>query len=110
MRYQLIMHNSLEPNKEPDITRGTLEGDIAPGSITLFRLQSTADAQLRAYIAEGEVLHIPLALSEFLQYTIWLVSTAMSLLSTTILITEQLPLLISDKRLTGYSDTSVLPR
>lgn len=58
MRYQLIMHSSLEPNKEPDITRGTLEGDIIPGAITLFRLQSTADAQLRAYIAQGEVLPV----------------------------------------------------
>lgn len=58
MRYQLIMHNSLEPDKEPDITRGTLEGDILPGAITLFRLQSTADAQLRAYIAQGEVLPV----------------------------------------------------
>ncbi|HBM81799.1 MAG TPA: fucose isomerase, partial [Clostridiaceae bacterium] len=26
MKYQLIMHRSLEPDKEPDITRGTLEG------------------------------------------------------------------------------------
>lgn len=40
----------------PDITRGTLEGDIAAGPITFFRLQSTADCQLRAYIAQGEVL------------------------------------------------------
>ncbi len=58
MRYQLIMHRSLEPDKEPDITRGTLEGDIAPGKVTLFRLQSTADAHLRAYIAQGEVLPV----------------------------------------------------
>lgn len=58
MRYQFIMHKSLEPYKEPDITRGTLEGDIAPGEITLFRLQSSADAKLRAYIAQGEVLPV----------------------------------------------------
>ena len=58
MRYQLIMHRSLEPDKEPDITRGTLEGDIAPSKITFFRLQSSADAQLRAYIAQGEVLPV----------------------------------------------------
>ena len=37
---------------------GTLEGDIAPGEITFFRLQSTADAQLRAYVAEGEILPV----------------------------------------------------
>ena len=58
MRYQRIMYNSLEPGKEPDITRGTLEGDIAPGKITFFRLQSTADTELRAYIAQGEVLPV----------------------------------------------------
>ena len=36
--------------------RSTLEGDIAPGPITFYRLQSTADNILRAYIAQGEVL------------------------------------------------------
>lgn len=58
MKYQLIMHRGLEPDKEPDITRGTLEGDIAPSEITFFRLQSNADAELRAYVAEGEVLPV----------------------------------------------------
>lgn len=58
LKYQLIMHNSLEPDVEPDITRGTIEGTIIPGGITLFRLQSTADAVLRAYIAQGEVLPV----------------------------------------------------
>jgi L-fucose isomerase-like protein len=56
MKYQLIMHRLQEPDKEPDVTRGTLEGRIRPGEITLFRLQSTADTVLRAYIAHGEVL------------------------------------------------------
>ncbi|MCL2378460.1 MAG: fucose isomerase [Defluviitaleaceae bacterium] len=59
MRYQLIMNRLLEdPNAEPDITRGTLEGQIKAGQITLFRLQSTADCQLRSYIAQGETLDI----------------------------------------------------
>lgn len=58
MKNQKIMARALEPNQEPNITRGTLEGDIAPGNITFFRLQSTADAQLKAYIAEGEVLPV----------------------------------------------------
>lgn len=59
MKYQLIMHRGLEPDKEPDITRGTLEGDIAPSEITFFRLQSNADAELKAYVAEGKVLPVP---------------------------------------------------
>lgn len=63
MRNQKIMARALEPNQEPNITRGTLEGDIMPGSITFFRLQSTADAQLKAYVAQGEVL--PVATKSF---------------------------------------------
>ncbi len=58
MKYQLIMHRGLEPDKEPDITRGTLEGDIAASEITFFRLQSNADAELKAYVAEGEILPV----------------------------------------------------
>ncbi len=58
MKYQLIMHRLMEPEKEPEITRGTLEGRIRPGEVTIFRLQSTADTHLRSYIAEGEVLDI----------------------------------------------------
>jgi L-fucose isomerase-like protein len=58
MKYQLIMHRLIEPDKEPTLTRGTLEGTIRPGDITLFRLQSTADCQLRSYVAEGEVIDV----------------------------------------------------
>jgi L-fucose isomerase-like protein len=58
LKYQLIMHRLMEPDKAPDITRGTLEGRIKAGAITVFRLQSTADAMLRSYVAEGEVLDI----------------------------------------------------
>ncbi len=58
MKYQKIMARSLEPNQVPNITRGTLEGDILPGDITFFRLQSNAEAELTAYVAEGEVLPV----------------------------------------------------
>ncbi len=58
MKYQLIMHRLMEPGKDPNITRGTLEGQIKPGNITIFRLQSTADTQLKSYLAQGEVLDI----------------------------------------------------
>lgn len=54
MRNQKIMARSLPE----EVTNGTLEGDIMPGEITFFRLQSTSDAKLRAYIAEGEVLPV----------------------------------------------------
>ena len=54
MKYQLIMARNLPE----EVTQGTLEGDIAPGDITFFRLQSTADTKLRAYVAQGEVLPV----------------------------------------------------
>lgn len=54
MKYQKIMARSLPV----EVTNGTLEGDIIPGDITFFRLQSTADSKLRAYIANGEVLSV----------------------------------------------------
>ena len=54
MKYQLIMARSLPE----EVTQGTLEGDIVPGDITFFRLQSTADCKLRAYVAQGEVLPV----------------------------------------------------
>jgi L-fucose isomerase-like protein len=58
MKFQVIMHRLMEPGKEPDITRGTLEGQIRPGDVTIVRLQSTPAAELRAYVAQGEVLNI----------------------------------------------------
>lgn len=54
MKYQMIMARSLPE----EVTQGTLEGDIIPGDITFFRLQSTSDCKLRAYIAQGEVLPV----------------------------------------------------
>ena len=46
-----------------DITRGTLEGDIAPGDVTFYRLQCDSEGRLRGYIAQGEVL--PVATTSF---------------------------------------------
>jgi L-fucose isomerase-like protein len=54
MKYQMIMARALPE----EVTQGTLEGDITPGDITFFRIQSTADSQLKAYIAQGEVLPV----------------------------------------------------
>ncbi len=58
VKYQLIQNRILENGDTPDFTRGTLEGDIAPGEITFFRLQSNADTSLQAYVAEGEILPV----------------------------------------------------
>ncbi len=59
VKYQLIQHRLLEPaGSEPDFTRGTLEGDIAPSDITFYRLQCDSEGNLRSYIAQGEVLPV----------------------------------------------------
>ena len=59
MKNQMIMARSLPV----EVTNGTLDGDIVPGDITFYRLQSTADNKLRGYIAHGEVL--PVATKSF---------------------------------------------
>lgn len=58
MKFQKIMHSLMEPNCKPNITRGTLEGTLKPGNTTIFRVQSTGDTHLQAYIAQGEILDI----------------------------------------------------
>ena len=52
--FQRIMARNLPR----EFTDGTIEGDLMPGDITFFRLQSTADAKLRAYAAQGEILPV----------------------------------------------------
>ena len=57
--FQRIMARNLPR----EFTDGTIEGDLQPGEITFYRLQSTADTILRAYMAEGEIL--PVATKSF---------------------------------------------
>ena len=59
VKYQLIQHRLLEPkDSQPDFTRGTLEGDIAPSEITFYRLQCNSEGELCAYVAQGEILPV----------------------------------------------------
>jgi len=59
MKYQLIMNRLMEDaSKAPDITRGTLEGQLKPGPTTFFRLQGSAEGKLLSYIGEGNILDI----------------------------------------------------
>ena len=58
VKFQLIQNCLLENGNTPDITRGTLEGDIAASQITFYRLHGSADGKLQAYIAQGEVLPV----------------------------------------------------
>lgn len=54
MKYQKIMARSLPR----EVTNGTLEGDLKAGKVTFYRLQSTSDNHLYAYVAEGEILPV----------------------------------------------------
>lgn len=56
---QRIMARSLPP----EVTMGTIEGDLVPGKATIYRLQSSADTKLKAYVAQGEIL--PVATKSF---------------------------------------------
>ncbi|MBM3863699.1 MAG: hypothetical protein FJ385_07120 [Verrucomicrobia bacterium] len=57
MKHQLIMKRLMEPDTEPDITRGTIEGQIAASPITLCQIHGEGD-RLRAYICEGHFLDL----------------------------------------------------
>ncbi|MDJ0911924.1 MAG: hypothetical protein QNI95_00080 [Desulfobacterales bacterium] len=57
MKYQVIMNRLMEPEGEPDITRGTIEGQIAASPITVLQVHGTGD-QLQAYIVEGKFLDL----------------------------------------------------
>jgi L-fucose isomerase-like protein len=57
MKHQLIMKRMMEPEGEPDITRGTLEGKISAAPITVLQVHGAGD-RLRAYIAQGEFLDL----------------------------------------------------
>jgi L-fucose isomerase-like protein len=59
MKFQLIMNRLMEdPKKKPNITRGTLEGTIRPGEVTVFRVQGRAEGGVSAYAAQGRVLDV----------------------------------------------------
>jgi len=57
MKHQLIMKRLMEPDGEPNITRGTIEGQIAASPITVLQVHGVGDA-MRAYIIEGEFLDL----------------------------------------------------
>ncbi len=57
LKHQVIMHRLMEPGKDPDITRGTFEGQIAASPITVLQVQGDGDG-LCAYLCEGEFLDL----------------------------------------------------
>ena len=63
MKYQLIMKRSLEPDKEPDITRGTPRGRHRSRPDHLLPPAGQQGQRAPAYVAQGEIL--PVATESF---------------------------------------------
>ena len=57
LKHQVIMKRLMEPEGDPDITRGTIEGQIAASPMTLLQVHGQGD-NLRSYIIEGEFLDV----------------------------------------------------
>ena len=57
MKHQVIMKRLMEPDTAPDITRGTIEGQIIGSPITVVQVHGVGD-KLRAYITEGHFLDL----------------------------------------------------
>ena len=58
LKYQLIMKRLMEPDGEPNVSRGTLEGQLKAGDITMFRIQGAAEGHIASYITQGQILDI----------------------------------------------------
>jgi L-fucose isomerase-like protein len=56
LRYKMNRKDPWAPETGKEETRGTLEGRMAPGEISAFRLHGNASGGLQAYIAKGEIL------------------------------------------------------
>lgn len=57
MKHQVIMKRMMEPDTPPDITRGTIEGQIKGSPITVLQVHGEGDG-LRAYVCEGHFLDL----------------------------------------------------
>lgn len=57
MKHQVIMKRLMEPDTAPNITRGTIEGQIIGSPITVAQVHGVGD-KLRAYITEGHFLDL----------------------------------------------------
>jgi L-fucose isomerase-like protein len=57
MKHQVIMKRLMEPDTAPNITRGTIEGQIVGSPITVVQVHGVGD-KMRAYIAEGHFLDL----------------------------------------------------
>jgi L-fucose isomerase-like protein len=58
LRYKMNRKDPHAPETGKESTRGTLEGRMISGSVSCYRLHSTAEGALEAYVAQGEILPV----------------------------------------------------
>ncbi|MDR1648821.1 MAG: hypothetical protein LBR71_01045 [Synergistaceae bacterium] len=58
LRYKMNRKDPRAPETGGESTRGTLEGQMIPGIVSCYRLHSTAEGSLQAYVAQGEILPV----------------------------------------------------
>ena len=60
LTYKMNRKDPFAPETGKEETRGTLEGRLRDGKVSLFRLHSSAQGDLQSYIADGEILPVDL--------------------------------------------------
>ena len=54
LEYHFVNHQLIGEEQ----SKGTIQGNIIPGDVTVFRLQGMRDGKLRAYVLEGQILPV----------------------------------------------------
>ena len=54
LEYHFVNHQLIGEER----SKGTIQGRLVPGPITIFRLQGMRDNRLRAYVAQGQILDV----------------------------------------------------
>lgn len=57
-RHKLELHFVNHQLIGEEQSKGTIQGQIIPGAVTIFRLQGTRDGRLKAYVAQGQILPV----------------------------------------------------
>ena len=60
LTYKMNRKDPYAPETGKEDNRGTLEGRLKDGKVSVFRLHSSAEGKLQSYIADGEILPVDL--------------------------------------------------
>lgn len=54
LEYHFVNHQLIGDEQ----SKGTVQGTLVPGAVTIFRLQGMRDGKMRAYVAQGQILPV----------------------------------------------------